>query len=227
MWYYVVRNAFVIALIVAVVLTWKALRKSSVAHKKAIIAFISFAVLLLCAFLTAVPFENIFITFPTIESAYLYKNAGEAQIILNGLESSFIWFRNDKSDYHMAYRKVKDGYKLIMECFDLQKAATLYIGNPNKRGMHTIIEIYWLKDTSDYYSVIYSDAYGNITSISDNQGSEFRRISIHPKANPNEPIVEYCAHIHKPDKDYAVMVNGNVYNRNDFTWFFESGETGA
>jgi hypothetical protein len=59
-----------------------------------------------------VPFENLFITFSSPESAFKYKINKDINAIIEGNDSTFIIYSNDGANSFEAFPKSKNGWKL-------------------------------------------------------------------------------------------------------------------
>lgn len=175
-------------------------KKSKVIHKNGLyIIFIALS-LILITILSLIPFENLFITFDSPESAYDYYSIGESnvELVVEGDNCEFVVNRENDSNTYLIIPKSNNGWKIGTGLNT--KRITQIISD----GI--VIYVYRYKDTNDYFVTILDTA-GGEASISDEYGTKFLSS---PKVNNSleKVFVTYYAHIPYSELGYSITVNG-------------------
>lgn len=150
--------------------------------KKAI--FLLIAIVVTFYALMFVRFENVFMNFPSAESVWRYENIGEEiKIVIEGDDSSLVIYTRENKTSYDVYPKTKDGWKLNTVLFE--KTQFKIIGNPVK----CIVTLCKTNKSKEYFIIVRKYA---PYAISDNIGSEFKKINIDPPNTFIDYITEYA-----------------------------------
>lgn len=175
------------------------INKKTSKHKlRFIYVIVSFILIMVLAFL---PFENLFITFESPESAYHYVNYGDAdvELVVEGQISDFIVGEKNHSNTYLIVPKTDKGWKVGTG----SNVNEIYRTTTN--GI--IIHLYQYKNTEDYYITILNTN-GGYATITDNCDSNFLFVERNNEIL-NKTFVTYYAYIHNFDTPYFVFINGN------------------
>lgn len=159
-----------------------------------------FSLLLLTLFVSAViylvPFENLMVTFSSVDSAYNYIGVGELCVSVDGEISTFALSSKDNSNtlsVHV-FSKVDEGWKL---CNGLN-LKLLYASSDSYS-----IKVYRYKSSSDYYIVL-SEKNDSQMAISDIYNTCFVGFPV----NGSHGHYAYCAYIKDFCFPYTVNIDG-------------------
>ncbi len=130
-----------------------------------------------------VRFENIFMSFPSAESVWRYENIGEEiKMVIEGEDSSLVIYTQENNISYEVYPKTADGWKLNTILFE--KTQFKIIGNPVK----CVVALCKTQNSKECFIIIRKYA---PYVISDNIGSEFKRIDLIPQDTFIDYISEY------------------------------------
>lgn len=156
--------------------------------------------LVICIALNFIPIENLFITFPTVQSSYKYSNTGNADLIINGTETDLVISGNKGSNNVLIIPKNNEGWK-IGRGIDTK---AFFHKNINSVS----IRVYQYKDTQDYY-IILTDMVGILDRVSDSMDSVFESREINVGSS-NESYFEYFAYVNHLDENYSLTLNEEI-----------------
>jgi hypothetical protein len=167
-------------------------------RKKNYIIAIAFSVILTTA-LAFVPFENVFVTFSSAESAYRYINIDSVpKKVIEGQSSGLIIGENKDSSILLILPKTTEGWKTTTGK-DTRIVKQKIVDD-------VIIYIYQYKKTPDYYIVV-KNAQGGHLDISDSVDSDF--VSVERWNNTFETnFISYYSYVQNFDENYKISVNG-------------------
>lgn len=173
------------------------IKKLKMHNKRVLKIFTAIVCLVICIALNFVPIENLFITFPTVQSSYKYSNTGNADLIINGTETDLVISENKGTNNVLIIPKNNEGWK-IGRGIDTKAFF-------NKNINNVLISVYQYKDTQDYY-IILTDMVGNLYQISDSVGSVFESHEINVGSS-NESYFEYFVYVNHLDENYSLTLN--------------------
>lgn len=174
--------------------------KSKLQKKKVLKSAIVIVCLALCIAFNFIPFENLFVTFPTAQSSYKYTSSGDADIIINGEETDLVISDKDNGNNNvLIIPKTKDGWK-IGRAVDTKLTAY-----KNSNGVS--IRVYQYKDSQDFY-VVLTDINNNLKSVSDSINSKFESREIINSSN--DLYYEYFAYVNNLDENYSLKFNEKI-----------------
>lgn len=175
------------------------IKKSKITRKRILyVVFTGISVALITA-LALVPFENLFITFSSPESAYDYYSLGKSNIelVVEGNNCDFAIDRNNNSDTHLIIPKTTDGWKIGIGLH------TKRIVQKFSNGIS--IYVYQYKNTNDYFITILNTSGGEST-VSDEYNTNFHSLENNDYVY-GKTFVTYYAHIPDFNTQYSIMVN--------------------
>lgn len=176
------------------------IRKSNIVNKRKWVILSIFMSLFLAVLSCIGPIENIFITFPTVESAYnyYYSKEGNIKLIIEGKESDLVVGQkdNDNTKLLAVIPKANDGWK-IGTGRDIKRVTSTI-------SYDVLTDVYQYKNSDDYYIIIDS-VKGSELKITDNRNSKFACLN-----KNNSSHYSYCAYIHCFDENYVITVNGKT-----------------
>ena len=176
------------------------IKKSASGHKRKLYMIFAFVSLLLTVVLMFLPFENLFITFDSPQSAYNYCNAGKSDIrlVVKGNNCDMIVDSKNNSENYLIIPKTDNGWKIGL-------------GSDTKRIVQQIdsgitVYVYQYKNTDDYFISIL-DTNGGTSNVYDEYNTDFYTLE---KSNSylQKTFVVYYGHIPHFDSKYTVTVNG-------------------
>lgn len=165
-------------------------------RKVRLILVIGISVILVTA-LFAVPFENLFITFSSRDSAYSYYNSNELTHVVDGKCSDLAISQNSKGCSISVIKRDGDGWKIGRNS-DL--VTVKFIANHD-----TTIRLLRYKNTDDYYISICTEG---AASVKDNNSTKFVQLS-YVFENSNVEFFDYYGYIHDYGEWYELTVNGD------------------
>lgn len=157
-------------------------------------------VLLLSTVLCFVPFENLFITFPTVEASYRYSNPNHIDLIVDGNESAFVAGSRNNIDNYFIVPKSDDGWKV-----GVGKDTKMIL---RKMTDDTVIYLYQYKDSDEYYIVVFN-VNRDTLKISDSKNSKFEHTEKYVDA-ASKNYYTYFSYIDGVDCNYTLTVNGKA-----------------
>ena len=126
------------------VVSVRGILKSRIVHKKAFIALIIVACILVITISSMYPVENIFVSFSTPEEAFRYATIGKIESILDGESSSLVVYKTDTHTYSWTvFPKTTNGYK-IPTYFTSKRIS-------QKVDVYADFSTYRVSGTQDYY----------------------------------------------------------------------------
>lgn len=179
--------------------------KSKQTLHRVILCVLTIALVTLSAF---IPFENLFVTFPTPEAAFKYVNFEneDVKLVVPGNESALIVGENRGTNTYLIIPKDENGWKIGL-------------GSNTKRVVYKvtnniIVTVYQYKNTDDYYITLFSlGTSGDVAQVADNRGSKFI-----PFKQDNTEFAEssymFSAYVSKFDNRYRLIVNGTELDLN-------------
>lgn len=152
-----------------------------------------------------VPFENIFVTFSSPESAYKYTHTGDVQLVVDGEETALvIGQKGDVYEYLIVPKAHSGGWKIGMG------VDTQIVDQTLSNGV--IIYVYKHRNTDDYY-VRVVDSNGGYSDITDICNSEFVYLE-KPNTTLGKTFYIYYAYLKDFSQDYELTVNGQQITLN-------------
>lgn len=160
---------------------------------------ISFVFAVLCSTLSFLfPFENVFVTFSTPESAFSYANLGNVKLVIDGSKTNFVVAEKGDTNIYSIIPKTEKGWKLSVGI------DTKNIIQKVCNGI--VIYVYQYKNTDDYYITIF-DTNGGPLGVADSYNSEFS-YSTRIDEHLNETFYTYYTYVQELDNQYCLTVNG-------------------
>lgn len=178
------------------------IRKSNINYKRIAYIVSCFVALFLSTALFFIPFENVFITFHSVESAYEYTGNSTISLVVKGKNCDLVVGNKNDIEEYLIIPKNKRGWEIGLGSYT-KLIYQQIIDN-------IAIDIYQYKDTNEYFITILNTE-GGSCEISDDHSSDFLSLE---KNNSylNNTFITYYANIFNPNKDYKITVNGtNVY----------------
>lgn len=191
MFYYIARIVFWMAIYIASAL----LTRRGMRHiPRAKLTGRFFIAVLLCFASFLLPVENLFITFSSLDSAYSYKYDGNAELVVEGVDSALVIGSDDIA----IFPRSEHGWKLgtgnhIQTAYPITDDSL-------------IVFVYQYKDSQDLYLMI-SNPIGSALNISDSYGSAFQSVSEFHTGLSQE-YYTYYACIQNIDSQYILTVDG-------------------
>lgn len=153
-----------------------------------------FLSILLYVILFLFPVENLFVTFSSLNSAYLYQYDEEVELTIEGIDSALVIASNSIS----IFPRSEHGWKL---CTGRSIRTVYQILSDN-----IVVIVYQYKYSQGFYLVI-SSPRGSPLSISDSNGSYFQSTSeFH--AGLNQDFYSYYTCVQSIDNQYFITVDG-------------------
>ena len=176
------------------------IKKSHVIRKRKwlLIAFVTIVLLITASDL--IPVENIFVTFPSPESAYNYNNSGDVKLVVDGEKTDFIVGLKGDTTVYTIVPKSEGGWKLGMALNTKRVFQMIYDG--------IIIYVYQYQHSDDYYVTVL-DTNGGKLEITDNRDSKFQYME-QENSVLNESFYTYYTYIKGFDDQYTLTVNDKV-----------------
>lgn len=154
--------------------------------------YIGFAALLLCIISFLIPFENLFFTFPTLNSAYSYINRDNPELVIEGSDSALM-----VGESLSVFPKEETGWKLGSPV----RLKTVLQTAPD----NLFVTAYQYKNSEDVYLIV-SEASGAELDLSDSQGSVFQTVT--EVSHGSSQVYSYYACIRVLDSQYVLTANG-------------------
>ena len=176
-------------------------RKGITAHKR-LGYIVTLCVSVISVFLLSFwPFEDLFITFDSPETAYAYYTGDKSDValVVNGDGCDLVVGRQNGSDTHLIVPKTEGGWKTGIGWH------TKKIHQQFSNGI--LVCVYQYNNTRDYFITILNTN-GGETYVSDNRHTKFCPLETSNDSG-TEPFVTYYAHIMDFDSRYSTTVNGN------------------
>lgn len=175
-------------------------KKRVFVNKRRWFVFSVITVLLLSTVLCFIPFENLFITFPTLEASYRYSNPNHIDLIVDGNESAFVAGSRNDIDNYVIVPKSDDGWKVGvgMDTKMILKKLT----------DDTVIYLYQYKASDEYYIAAFN-VNRDPLKISDNKNSKFEHTEKYVEA-VSKNYYTYFSYIDGFDCNYTLTVNGKA-----------------
>lgn len=184
-------------LLIGLFITHRQKKRKNMKRTRIIFLILSIAISSVFMFL---PFENIFITFPTVESAFNYVYSGNVTSVINGIDSDLVISVKNDSRTLCAVPKDTNGWKIGLA----SGLKPIY----KKISSGIIVHVYRYKKSNDYYVTII-DTKGGESVIQDNRNSIFR-CSVED-SDVSEPFYRYYACVHDFNSDYIITVNDTIF----------------
>lgn len=177
------------------------IKRSKYSHNKTL--YIVFLCLsgLLPTVLSFIPFENSFITFKSLDSAYHYVyGKSDIELVVEGDDCDFVvGSQKDKDKVTYAFMpKTADGWKASKNI----NAKRIIVQNYD----FGFLDVYQSKGTKDYFITILNKTDKDLI-ISDKYNSEFEPL-ISGEDSLGQMYTTYYAHIPNFDSSYSLTVNG-------------------
>lgn len=152
-----------------------------------------------------VPFENIFVTFSSAESAFRYANTEQVEFVVEGIKTDLVVARKEENAALLvAVPKTDKGWKLgIGSGLKLTE---------QKRQNGITVGIYRYKNSNEYYISIEDilDTDGDPLQISDNRNTNFSYFT-NEVATLNTTFYTYYACVQNINDKYELTVNGTKF----------------
>ena len=149
------------------------------------------------------PFENYFVTFKSLKTAYEYYYLEKSNIVLvvEGDNCDYIIDRKTDVDHHLIIPKTADGWKTGPNSNTKRIFFNVYDG--------VLVRVYQYKNTSDYFIAI-RDEKGGKSTVSDEYNTKFYSLEKTNNDNLGKTYVTYYGHITDFNPQYSVTVNGKT-----------------
>ncbi len=156
-----------------------------------------------------IPFENLFVSFPSPEAVFRYTEKGKIINITEGEKSSLVFFdlgdkKQSITPCETVVLKTDAGYKLGI-AFSLTTVFKL------EKNHSPFIEILRCRNTDDYYVSVYAEVNGESIDISDSLGSEFNRFFLKTEGF-DTTSVWCCAYVKNMGAKYQLTIDGEIVN---------------
>jgi WD40 repeat protein len=205
MWFAVIRGIIISGFLVLLFFVLRTINRSKITNKRSLRFFVFVAWLISVAFISGLPFENLFVTFPTLDAACAYASRLEVETVLEGKDSAMVWFiENSTSKTMSSFQKVESGYKLGTLLSYSHPVAKIVSASPGS----SVVNIYQTKGTGDYFIEIWDATFPeSIKELSDNRNSIFQCAKSAP-----ESLSMYYAYVYGINDDYVLTIDGNEYD---------------
>ena len=151
---------------------------------------------------SAVPLEEPFLTFPTVEEAFHYKSDDEILLIVEGNESTQVVCRfRSGGCYGAILPKTEKGWKPEIQ-WNKREIATIFAPSCS-----FFLQRY--KDTDDFYLSIVSA--GGMDELFDNRSTEFQSVTDSSFFGKKVAPGYYFAFVDGVDDDYVLTIDGEEY----------------
>lgn len=181
---------FIIVLAIYLLVCRKLLRN------KALKVVLAILCLFLAAVLAVIPFENVFLSFQTCESAFQYQQMGSIEKTVGGANSELVFYRKSNTyTYSSVIFPKEDGRWKLSNWFD-----TKIILNAEKDDWNIIIYSY---KGEDYYIKLFNAFENGDHVISDNQETVFELADI--------DYLTYLGYIDWDRQEYSITIDGTEY----------------
>ncbi len=169
-------------------------------NKRKFYAIFTTITIALYVLLSFIPFENLFLTFDSPESAYEYFIPGKSDIelVVEGNNCDFIVDRNKDTDTFLIIPKTENGWKI--------GTGSNMVRVDQKLTDGISVNIYQYKNSNDYFITIL-DTNGGESKISDNFNTVFYSLERNTDYL-GKTYVTYYAHIPDFNVNYCLDVNG-------------------
>lgn len=164
--------------IVLVMILFLVLKRKNYRFTYRRIALLFIGVIVFFYTLMFIRFENIFMSFPSVETVWRYENVGDLKRVIEGSDSSLVIYTRDEGYSFSVYPKSKGGWKLNSAFFE--KTQFVSIGNPLK------CDVTLCKTKISRECFILIDEFAPY-EISDNLMTNFKQIEMFPRG----PYVAY------------------------------------
>lgn len=183
------------------VIVFFVLEKHHTFNKHGRIAILLVFFIIFQTLLAFIPFENAFLTFSSIESAYSYNNKGEAKFVVEGKETDFVIGGKENNYVISIIPKSNNGWKIGLGVYTKKLCHKVY----NK----TSVDLYQYKDSDEYYIVVTTSK--NNAEIKDNRNTRFYYYSEEDDMFGRS----YCAYINDFNNQYTLTINGEEFDFQD------------
>lgn len=152
--------------------------------------------LFVAATLAVIPFENVFLSFQTCESAFQYQQMGSIEKMVGGANSELVFYRKSGTyTYSSVIFPKEDGRWKLSNWFD-----TKIILNTEKDDWNIIVYCY---KGEDYYIKLFNAFDSGDHVISDNQETVFEQANI--------DYLTYLGYIDWDRQEYSITIDGTEY----------------
>lgn len=192
------------------------LRRNKQQKRRWYVLFIVLLILNIAA--SFIPIENLFLTFPTVEEAFYYKEGNDAELIIYGEETALAVRSGSGSLTINSSReggkwelntlilpRVKDRWKIVMP-HDI-KIVSQIIPIGEIFGDDISAWVLQYKNSEDYYIMV-CDRDDMPLEISDSLHSDFCYLE---EKSDNKTYYVYFAYLPTLDDEYNLTVDGEVY----------------
>lgn len=204
MLYSILRWIFIVSSVTIIFIVSKKFKKKFVAM------IIGFAILACAVFMDLYfPVENCFVKFKTAEQAFTYYNDGDILNKIEGVKSGIIIYKTDDAI----------GSEIVPKNGEHWKIGSVFSHNIVHKEIYTLngttynIVVHHLNNTDDFYIEIDGWLLKEKPSISDNKNSDFWCFD-EPNSNMTDKTYFFFAYIEDVDKDYQLVINGELININ-------------
>ncbi|MBE6717093.1 MAG: hypothetical protein E7573_09240 [Ruminococcaceae bacterium] len=158
------------------------------------------ATVIIVVLLSFLPFENLFITFKSPETAYryIYSDKTNVTLVAEGESCDFVVGNDKDSEECLIIPKTADGWKTC------RKIDTYRILHKIHGGI--LVYFYRYKSTDEFFVSVLNTTENQI-NVSDSCNSQFFPLESELNAL-KRPLVTYYAYINEPSSDYTIFVNG-------------------
>lgn len=166
-------------------------------HSRGQKIFYFIACFALYSIISFIPFENLFYTFPTVESAYYYSCQDAITQVVDGDETTMVLSEGDGENNVVIFPKKDDGWAL-----NSVFSTKMIVGFASEE--YTVILLKH-RPTKECYICVWSRIPGDHV-ITDTNGSIFEQTYM------TKTRSEYCAYIGTPGATYRLVIDGEEIN---------------
>ncbi len=161
------------------------------------IAFMIVFYMILTSLSSLLPVENLFISFPSVESVFDYTDSGDIKTVVEGEESALVIYENEDSFSSIVLPKTDDGYKIgtFFSHSTLSKTTTL----------NAMITVDQASGTQDYYVEVSPTKNNFPVEVSDNRDSVFE---IYISENETTTNLYHYVYVKDLDESYQIIIDG-------------------
>ncbi len=183
-----------------------AIMKHKRINKRKFYAIFTTIAIALYVLLSLIPFENLFLTFDSLESAYEYFVFGKSDIelVVEGNNCDFIVDRNKDTDTFLIIPKTENGWKIGTGSNMVRVAQKLSNG--------ISVNVYQYKASNDHFITVLN-VNGRELKISDDYSTVFYS-TVKSNSYLEKSFVTYYAHLFDFNENYCLEVNGELITFN-------------
>lgn len=190
----------IIAGIIIFIGLWLLIKRSKIKNKRLLLISCFISILILTSLSALCPIENLVISFSNPEKVFHYLHSGEITGTINGNSSSMILYRSNDDNSWAIIPKGKNGWK-IGTYFSYKEIF-------NKTIERRVVKVYNVKNTEDYYVIIWDPLATDVVDITDNKGAEFTHNMMANEVLSTKNVM-YYTYVKNIRDGYALIIDGN------------------